>query len=207
MILKTYLTALTKSEISQLRGGVIHNHHYFIAISQRSDSDVFTDVVYAKLRNQMATQKSSGWPEGFEPFETNFGPVRFDIASGKIPVPCLVSDTPRGGVARLKIELVRRPACIINPRTSTDAFELLAREAKDFKIRHRIRQHAKHSPAQLQLLLSLMEFAPYAQIRARIDERFEAYLSLHQPEYLRNLLGLLDMPDPAVSPSKLEQAA
>src|SRR4051794_26962990 len=134
MLPKKYFTAFTKSEISRLHGGPKHNFRYFVGISPSLESDVFTEVVYAKLRNQMATQKSSSRPEGFEPFQTSYGTAEFCIASSSISVPRLVLAAPRGTTPRIYIKCWERlPACILNAASSTDRFELLRREAADFE--------------------------------------------------------------------------
>src|SRR5215470_2863755 len=68
MFQKKLVRALTKIEISMLHGGPKHNFRYFVGISETAESDVFTNIVYAKLRNQMGSQRSGGFPDGYEPF-------------------------------------------------------------------------------------------------------------------------------------------
>jgi hypothetical protein len=115
--------------------------------------------------------------------------------------PRLVLATGRDGSKRTYTECERVPASILNPPASTDRFELLRCEIADFEVRHRIRLHAAKSPERLELVLSLIAFGPYSPISANLDERFEAYLSLRRPEFLRDLLALLELPEEDPQPS------
>lgn len=202
MLPKKYFNELTKSEISKLRGGPKHNFRYFVGISANLESDVFNEVIYAKLRNQRASQKTPiSRPEGYEPFQTVYGTVEFCIASMTISVPRLVLAAGRDGSKRTYTKWERLPAAILNPPAATDRFEVLRYEAADFEVRHRIRLHAAKSPARLELVLSLMAFGRYSPISSNLDERFEAHLSLRRPEFLRDLLALLDLPEEDPQPS------
>jgi hypothetical protein len=95
----------------------------------------------------------------------------------------------------------RESACIMNPDGGTEAFHALVAEARTFEIKHRVRRHAAESRAKLDLVLSLMEYSAVRPLCDDPADRFEAYLYLRPPEFLRDLLALLDMPDSIAKPA------
>jgi hypothetical protein len=89
MFRKSWFTTLTKYQISTLRGGEKHNFYYFLGVSESAESDVLTNIICAKLRNQMASQRSPKFPEGFEPFEAIYGTSKLCLRTMTILVPRL----------------------------------------------------------------------------------------------------------------------
>lgn len=205
MLLKSYSKPLTKYEISKLRGGPKHNFRNFVVILHSAGSDVITEVRYAKLENQMASQRSTDFPEGYEPFMTRYGTTWFDLARMTIETPRLVLHPTRGP----SITLHREAALIMNPKPGTEDFEILHAAALQSDVKDRIRRHAAVRLEKLELVVSLMKFAPGSPIWPELDRRFEAYLLLRDPGSLRDLLGLLDLPDsePLQTPQQLAVAA
>ena len=198
MLRKSWCPSLTKLQISGLRGGEKHDFYYFIGISETALSDLFTDVIYVRLRNQMGSQKSSQFPEGYEPFATPYGTQELCLRKMAIAVPRVKlfgvgwpnpTPTPR-------IIVEGKPACIIAPPVSSEAFRVLKTAAEVFEVKHRIRRQAAESHARLILVDSLMEYPGNPPICNDPADRFEAHLSLRGPEFLRDLRTLLEMPDP-----------
>jgi hypothetical protein len=201
MFRKTWFPTLTKYQISILRGGEKHNFYYFVGISETAESDALTNVMHVKLRNQMATQISSKLPEGYEPFQTSFGTARFCLTTMTIPVPRLKLCSTGWPNPTLAPRIVpqRMSACVLNPGGFTETFHALETEAEVFKTKHRIRRHAAESRAKLDIVLSLMAYVGRIPLLSDPADRFEAYLCLREPDFFRELLALLDMPD---SPTK-----
>ena len=145
----------------------------------------------------MASQRSTRFSEGYLLCETSYGTPRLCVNRMTIPVPRLkLRPTGRHNpnlVPRIFME--RKAAFVLNPDSCTDAFHILEAEAEVFEIRHRIRRHAERSHATLDLVLSLMVYRGGIPLLSDPAERFEAYLDLRSPEFLRGLLALLDMPD------------
>jgi hypothetical protein len=208
MFRKSWYPALTKLQISQLRGGEKHSYYYFVGISE---TDVLTNIMHVKLRNQMSSQKSTKFPEGYDPFETIYGGVRLCLRTMTIPVPRLTLCKVGWPNPTLTPRIVkeRKPACVLNPNGCMEVFQALEAEARTFEIKHRIRRHAAESRAKLDLVLNLMAYSGMPPLCDDPADRFEAYLCLRSPELLRDLLALLDIPDPLPKPieQKLPQAA
>jgi hypothetical protein len=208
MFRKNWFPTLTKWQISGLRGGEKHNFYYFVGISETAESDVLTDILYVKLRNQMASQRSLKLPDGYEPFLASYGTARFCLRTMTIPVSrlklCPKSWLDRTLVPRIVTE--RKPACVLNPSRSTEAFQVLRAEAETFEVKCRIRRHAAESHAKLDLILSLMAYGGNIPFCSDAADRFEAYVCLRSPEFLRDLLALLDMPDAKPSEPELRAA-
>jgi hypothetical protein len=59
MLQKKFFNILTESEIRTLPGGPKHNFHYFIGFLEKPHGDLFIHAMYAKLRKQMGSQRSS----------------------------------------------------------------------------------------------------------------------------------------------------
>ena len=194
-----------------LRGGRKHNFLYFVGISVTSECDVLTDVLRLRLLNQMSTQKSGMFPEGYEPFRGCYGTAKFCLNTMTIPAPHLkllpVGWPNPAAVPRIVME--RKPACVLDPGQSTEALKILEAEAEAFEVRHRIRHHVAQSRDRLDLVLSLMSYSDAPPICPDPADRFEAYLGLRSLTFLRGLLVLLDMPDSPPRPSEpgLPQAA
>jgi hypothetical protein len=204
MFRKSWSPALTKLSISGLRGGLKHNFCYFVGISESVESDVLTNIMYVKLRNQKASQRTGEFPEGYEPFQASYAIARFCLKTMTIPVPRLKL-RPEGWpntVPTPRIITERQPACVLNPSGYTEAFHALGAEAEIFEIKHRIRRHAAESHAKLDLVLSLMAYRGDLPLCPDPTDRFEAYLCLRCLEFLRDLLALLDMPDASSKPTE-----
>ncbi len=201
---KIWWPALAKLQISGLRGGEKHNFCYFVGICEVAEDNFFADILYVKLRNQMATQRSLKLPDGYEPFLASYGTARFCLRTMTIPVPrlklCPKNLLDRTLVPRIVPE--RKPACVLNPSGSTEAFHALRALAEVFEIKHRIRRHAAESRVKLDLVLSLMAYRGATPLCADPADRFEAYLRLRSPEFLRDLLALLDLPDSPPRPTE-----
>jgi hypothetical protein len=95
----------------------------------------------------------------------------------------------------------RLSACVLNPGSGTETYHALRAEADVFEVKHRIRRHAAESCAKLEIMLELMAYEGGVPLLSDPADRLEAYLCLRGPEFLRDLLALLDMPD-AVGKSK-----
>jgi hypothetical protein len=209
MFRKSWLPALTRLQISKLRGVEKHNFCYFVGISETAESDVLINTMHVKLLNQMGSQRSPKFPEGYEPFEVTCGTAGLWTAR-----LCLRTMTISGPRLKLfavgwpnrtltpRIAKERKPACVMNPAGCTGAFHALGAEARTFEIKHRIRRHAAECRAKLDLVLSLMEYSPAPPLCDDPADRFEAYLYLRPPEFLRDLLVLLDMPDSLSKPAE-----
>jgi hypothetical protein len=216
MFRKNNVQVLTKLQISGLRGGEKHDFCYFVGISESAESDVLLNIMHVRLLNQMASQRSPKFPEGYEPFEATCGAerlleARLCLRTMTISVPMLEL-YPVGWPNRTptpRIACRRKPACVLNPQRCTEAFHALGAEARAFEIRHRIRRHAAECRAKLDLTLSLMEYSAASPLCVDPADRFEAYLDLRSPEFLRDLLALLDMPDslPRPAGANLSRAA
>jgi len=202
MFLKKWVTVLTKLRISGLRGGEKHNFCYLIGISETAESEVLLNIMHVRLLNQMGSQKSQKFPEGYEPLEVTCGmerlwATRLCLRTMTVSVPrlklCAVSWQDRTLAPRIVLE--RKPACVLSPAGCTEAFHALEAEARIFEIKHRIRRYALESRAKLDLILSLMEYSAASPLCDDRADRFEAYLDHRSPEFLRELLALLDMPD------------
>jgi hypothetical protein len=194
MFRKTWFPTLTKHQISRSRGGEKHNFYYLVGISETSESNILTSITYVKLRNQMATQRSLRFPEGYEPFQASSGTAKFCLRTMTIPVPRLKlcsTSWPNPTLAP-KIVKERRSACVLNPSSGTEAHHALLAEAEVFEIKHRIRHHAAVSRARLDLALSLMAYEGGGPLLSDPADRFEAYLCLRGSDFLRELLALLD---------------
>src|SRR5258708_14646640 len=87
MFRKTWHPILTKAQISRLRGGEKHNFRYFVGVLETPESDVFLDILDVKLRNQRATQRSPGFPDGYEPVQTSDGTAKLCLKTMTLPVP------------------------------------------------------------------------------------------------------------------------
>ncbi len=203
MFRKSWYPPLTELQISQLRGGEKHNFCYFVGISEVAESDVLTNIMHVKLRNQMGSQRSPEFPDGYEPFEVKHGTAglwkaRLCLSTMTIAVPKLKLCTVGWPNPTLtpRIAKDRKPACVMNPTGCTETFHALGAEARTFEIEHRIRRHASQSRAKLDLVLNLMAHPGMPPLCDDPADRFEAYLSLRSLEWLRDLLGLLDIPDP-----------
>jgi hypothetical protein len=216
MFRKSWLPPLSKLQISKLRGGKKHNFCYFVGISEAAESDVLINTMHVKLLNQRGSQRSSKFPEGYEPFEvicgtTGLWTARLCLRTKTFSVPrlklCAVGWPNRTLTPQIVME--RKPACVLNPAGCTEAFHVLAAEARTLEIKHRIRRHAAECRAKLDLVLGLMEYSADLPLCDDPADRFEAYLSLQRPEFLRDLLALLDMPDSLPKPagSNLSRAA
>jgi hypothetical protein len=148
MFRKSWLSPLTKLQISGLRGGEKHNYCYWVGISESAESDVLLNVMHVRLLNQMASQRSPKFPEGYEPFEVPYGAAkllgaRLCLRTMTVSAPKLklCADWPsRTQTPRITWE--RKPACVLNPPRCTAAFHALEAEARIFEIKHRIRRRA-----------------------------------------------------------------
>lgn len=202
MFRKSWAKPLTREQISRLRGGEKHNFHYFVGILETPESDLVIDVLDVRLRTQKATQRPPSFPAGFEPFQTCFGTEILDLMTMKLPVPRI---RLYAALPNPNIEKTRMASCVLNPSQNTEAFQVLTMAAEAFRTKCRIRTHAAKSRAKLDIVLSLMahdEKRP--PLVTDPAERFEAYLWSRTPEFLQNLLGLLDMED-APGPITLER--
>jgi hypothetical protein len=211
MLPKKWFPTLTKQQISRLSGGPKHNFRYFVGISESVESDVLTNIMELKLMNQMSSQRSVKFPEGYEPFAANYGTARLCLNTMTIPAPRLKL-CPVGWpnpIPTPRTVLERKAACVLIRNWGTEAFHILEAEAEVFEIKHRIRCHAAKSHATLDVVLSLMAHRGSIPLSSDRDDRFEAYLCLRSLEFLRNLLALLDMPDSPQGPiaPKLPKAA
>ncbi len=190
--------SLSKIEIRKLRGGPLHNFRYFLAIL---DGNCITEVIHAKLRNQMGSQGS-----GFEPFETPYGFQRFCLERLVIRVP----ELSISGTQTLQIQFVERRACILNPPRGTDEYNVLQKEAEHFRLECQVRQRLTFDnfPIALSLLADTLEPkqpTPHRPLRleakfhSQLDvdpaKRFEQLLSWNATEPLKSLCQLLRMPD------------
>jgi hypothetical protein len=207
MLRKIWFKNLTKLEISKLRGGRKHNFRYYVGISELSESIFFTDVTHPKLLNQMATQESRRFEDGYEPFQGCYGVAKFCLKTMTITVPRLKL-VPAGWPSPTLLPRIvkeRKPACVLDvPARSTEASKMLEVEAMSFEVRQRIRCHAAHSPEKLELVTSLMAYsAGPVPICPDPTDRFEAYLAMRSLAFLQDLLALLDMPDPPSKPAEL----
>jgi len=180
-----------------------------VGISESAECDVLTNVINVKLRNQMGSQKSPAFPEGKEPFETSYRTVDLCLRTMTIPVPRLKLRLVGSPVATPTPQIIfeRRAACVWNLSERQEAFAILKAESEIFEIKHRIRRHAEKSLATLELMLELMKHGGDLPLCPDRADRFEAYLLLRSPEFLRDLLALLDMADPLQSEPILLQAA
>jgi hypothetical protein len=199
MLAKKWFSPLTKLEILLLRGGQKRLHRqkhpfmYFVGISE---SAVLTNIMEVKLEKQMGSQRGKKYPEGYEPFEASYGTEMLCLKTMTIPAPRLKLCPGRSNpIPTPRIDFERKAACVFNPDWRTEAFHILKAEAEVFEIKHRIRRHAAKSHATLDLALSLMAYGGSIPLSSSPDDRFEAYLCLRSPEFLRDLLALLDMPD------------
>ena len=174
MFAKVWFQALTKRQISELRGGPKHNFIYFVGIAE---GDVLTDIMKEKLKNQMGSQRSARFPEGYELFETFYGTPKLCLEAMTISVPRLKlrpvgwpnpTPTPR-------IVSERKAACVLNPGLCTEVFHILEVAAKVSEVKHRIRLHAVKSRARLDLVLSLMAHPGDIPLLPDPADRFEAY--------------------------------
>ena len=199
MCKKSWFPALTRLQISKLRGGEKHNFCYFVGISETAESDVLINIMNVRLLNQMGSQRSPKFPEGYEPFKATCGTARLCLRTMTIPVPrlklCAVGWPNPTLTPRIATE--RKPAGVLNPAGCKEAFHALGAEAKAFEIKHRIRRHAAESREKLDIVLSLIEYSAAFPLCGDPADRFEAYLYLRSPEFLRDLLALLDVPEPA----------
>lgn len=202
MFRKSWFATLTRLQISGLRGGEKHNFYYFVGISEAAESDVLINTMHVKLRNQMASQRSPRFPEGYEPFAAIYGPASLCLRTMTIPVPRLKLRAVGWGSPTLTPQIVkeRKTVCVLNPDSRTEAFHALEAETRAFEIKHRIRRHAADCRAKLDLVLSLMEYSAAVPLCDDPADRFEAYLCLRSPEFLRDLLALLDVPDSLPKP-------
>ena len=208
MFRKHNVQVLTKLQVSGLRGGEKHNFCYFVGISETAESDVLTNTMYVKLLNQMGSQISPKFPEGYEPFEVSCGAAR--LWAARLCLRTMTVSVPRlelypvGWPNRTptpRIASRRKAACVLNPPRCIEAFHALGAEARAFEIRHRIRRHAAECRAKLDLTLSQMEYSAASPLCDNPADRFEAYLDLRSTEFLRDLLALLDMPEPLRKPA------
>src|SRR5215510_8066842 len=87
MVMRSFFRSLTKCEISMKRGGRQHDFRYFVGIQAEPGSDVLTSVMRPRLLNQMSSQKSRRFPEGYEPLEGCHGMAKFCLKTMTIPVP------------------------------------------------------------------------------------------------------------------------
>lgn len=97
-----------------------------------------------------------------------------------------------------------RPASVLKASRSTELFEILEAEARAFKVRHRIRQHAAKDLSTFYLILSLLAYSEREPICSDPADRFEARLMIRDLASLRDLLGLLDMPGSPLSTPALQ---
>ena len=204
MFRKSWSPTLTKLSISRLRGGPKHNFCYFVGISESTECDVLTDIMYVKLRNQMGSQRSGEFPEGYEPFQASYPKAKLCLKRMTIPVPRLrlrLEGWPNA-ILTPRITTERRPACVLNPSGCTEAFHALRAESEIFEIKHRIRRHAAVSRDKLDRMLSLMEYSSDPPLCPDPADRLEALLCHRCPEFLRDLLALLDMPDAPSKPTE-----
>lgn len=203
MFRKSWCPTLTKHQISRLRGGK-RNFYYFVGISETAESDVLTNIMHVKLRNQMGSQRSPKFPEGYEPFEATYGEAWLCLRTMTIPVRRLKLSAVGWPNPTLTPRIVteRKPACVLNPTGCTEAFDALRARAEAFEIKDRIRRHATESRAKLDLVLSLMAYRGALPLCNDPADRFEAYLDLRSRVFLQDLLGLLDIPDPLPKPAE-----
>jgi hypothetical protein len=202
MLAKKWSSPLTKQQILGLRGGPKHNFRYFVGTSESPESDVLTNIMEVKLKNQMGSQRSVRFPKGYEPFESSYGTEMLCLDTMTIPTPRLKL-YPAGWpnpIPTPRIVLERKPACVLIRDWRTEAFHILKAEAEVFEFKHRIRRHAARSHATLDLVLSLTAYGGSIPLSSNPDDRFEAYLCLRSPEFLRDLLALLDVPDSPQGP-------
>lgn len=156
----------------------------------------------------MGSQRSPKFPDGYEPFEVNYGAAR--LWAARLCLRTMTVSVPRLELCAVgwpnrtltpRIASRRKAACVLKPTGCTEAFNALGAEARIFEIRHRIRRHAAVCRAKLDLTLSLMEYSAASPFCDDPADRFEAYLDLRCPEFLRELLALLDMPDSLPKPA------
>ncbi len=105
-------------------GGRQHNYKYFVGISESAESDVLTNIMELKLKNQMGSQRSVKFPEGFEPFEASYGTVRLCLYTMTLPAPRLKL-YPVGWpnpIPTPRIVLERKPACVLIRDSRTGGF-------------------------------------------------------------------------------------
>lgn len=182
-----------------------HDFLYFVGICDSAESNVFIDVPRFKLLNQMASKKGGRFPAGYEPLQGCGLTTKLCLRSMTIQRPRLRLTPGWPNTAPVPwIQLERRPACVLNPNPSTEAFAILQAEAGIFEVRQRIRRHAADSRMKFDLVLDLMAFSKGAPICSDLADRFEAYLYLRSLPFLQDLLALLDMPDSQTKPSEPE---
>lgn len=197
MFRKDWAQVLTKLRISGLRGGEKHNFCYFVGISESAESDVLRNIMHVRLANQMGSQRSPNFPEGYEPFEVTYGAER--LWATRLCLRTMAVKVPRlelrgvgwpSGTLAPQIVPKRMPACVLNPGGCTEAFHALVEEARMFEVKHRIRRHARESRAKLDLILSLMEYAAASPLCDDPADRFEAYLDLPVPRVFAGPTGI-----------------
>lgn len=148
-------------------------------------------------------------PKGFEPFKGSYGLANYCLQTTTITVPRLKlvpswnNQTPVAQIAR-----VRRSAVIWNPAPSAEARAVLTAFAEVSEIKHRIRRHAARDLDTLHTVLALMAYGRGVPMGQDPADRFEEYLQLRDATFLKDLLGLLDVPDkPNLAPPGLPRAA
>jgi hypothetical protein len=165
---------------------------YFVGISESAESDVLTNIMEVKLEKQMGSQRWKKYPEGYEPFEASCGTEILCLKTMTIPAPRLKLCPGRSNpIPTPRIDFERKAACVFNPDSRTEAFHILKAEAEAFEIKHRIRRRAAKSHATLDLALSKMAYGGSIPLLPNPDDRFEAYLCLRSPDFLRDLLAQL----------------
>ena len=206
MLKTNFFKIFDESEIRKLRGGPKHEFWYFIGVLEKSGGDFFVDVIWAKLRNQMGTQKSPSFPAGYEPFLTRHGERTFCLAEHTIDVARLrLSSSIRNRKSIPFVEYYPRPACILNPRKDTDQFEMLMTMAERFDVETEVRLLAaktmQHLGAAADFLAPDLCSKNGGRISDNLAERLEVYLGWAETGRLRDLLQVLRVPGPGGQPS------
>jgi hypothetical protein len=116
-----------------------------------------------------------------------------DLKTMRLPVPRMKLYTGWPNPAIVKKSM---SACVLYPSRNTQALHALKAEAEVFKTRCEIRRHASQSRSIFGLVLSLLAYEAREPLVVDAADRFEAYLCHRSPEYLRQLLALLDMAGP-----------
>ena len=203
MLLKSWFVEQSRLQIASLRGGHLHRFYYFVGISQSPESESFTEIMRLRLLNQMGSQRSAAFPQGYELFQGLLGQAKLCLSTMMIPVPRLKiveSGWPKRGLAP-RIVTERRPASVLRSgKDQSHEFRWLKKFSAAPRLRQRIREHAVQSLEKFETVLGILSYdgAPDCPDQA---DRFEALLAAADLAYLENLARLLELPEPVSLPS------
>lgn len=193
-----------EEEICRLRGCPKRGEKYFVVVSEENK---IVQVLHARLRNNLRSQRSPSYPAGYLPFRIIGVEWNYNIQTSAFETRRLF--VTQLGKPSVRTVLHRRHAAILkSPPKGSELFLLLKQEDGRTRLEEKLRRAAALSMENLEVAGELLQeevlgCSPSGFGVATVDpaERFEFYLGRAKRETLEQLLSLLCKADKEPAPA------